>query len=158
MTVGDIRRRDLVRFDQGHMSYVLDPGARKREVPEIKKLVLGIPGNAAFDIDMDDTLNRFPIPRSLRYEEVACLPIRRRTRPGFAPETNELFYQHAIDMVNAGEGRKIVRGADVAAWLEEKAPGLGTRALKFILRKDLRKLRKDTIRRFLCTSCNAQII
>ena len=71
MTVGDIRRRDLVRFDQGHMSYVLDPGARKREVPEIKKLVLGIPGNVDFDIDMDDTLNRFPIPRSLRYEEVA---------------------------------------------------------------------------------------
>ncbi|KAL1692665.1 hypothetical protein GGG16DRAFT_123952 [Schizophyllum commune] len=158
VTVGDIRRRDLVRFDQGHMSYVLDPGARKRDEPEIKKLVLGIPGNADFDIDVEDTLNRFPIPRSLRYEEVACLPIRRRTRPGFAPETNELFYQHAIDMVNAGEGRKIVRGADVAAWLEGKAPGLGTRALKFILRKDLRKLRKDTIRRFLCTSCNAQII
>ncbi|KAI5895917.1 uncharacterized protein SCHCODRAFT_02723478 [Schizophyllum commune H4-8] len=36
--------------------------------------------------------------------------------------------------------------ADVAAWLEGKAPELGTRATKFILRKDLRKLSRDTNR------------
>ncbi|KAI5887605.1 uncharacterized protein SCHCODRAFT_01103821 [Schizophyllum commune H4-8] len=158
VTVDDIRRKDLVRFDQEYMSYLLDAGARKREQVEIKKLVLGQPEHKDLDMDVDDTLNRFPIPRSVRYEEVACIPIRRRTRPGFAPETNELFYQHAIDMVKAGKGRQMVRGADVATWLEGKAPGLGTRATKFILRKDLRKLRKDTIRRFLCTSCNAQIV
>ncbi|KAI5887607.1 uncharacterized protein SCHCODRAFT_01133259 [Schizophyllum commune H4-8] len=153
--VDDLDREDLANFNQGYLTFLLDKDARNRTDVSIQKLILG--KDAARDVDVHDNQNRINMPRTT-WAEVACIPIRRRTRPGFAPETNELLVQHAIAMVEAGDGAKSVQGQRVADWLSEKAPEAGARALKFILRKDLRKLRKDAIRRFLCTNCNEQIL
>ncbi|KAL1746887.1 hypothetical protein HDZ31DRAFT_33216, partial [Schizophyllum fasciatum] len=115
--------------------------------------------DAELQDDVHDEMELFPMPRTT-WHEVAALPIRRRTFPMEAPETNEIVIQHAIQQVAEGNGAAVV--PDVDEWLHEIAPLAGLRGAKVILNKNLRQLRSvgkgSGPRWYLCPGCEAQIV
>ncbi|TRM58377.1 hypothetical protein BD626DRAFT_573596 [Schizophyllum amplum] len=114
----------LDKYEQSYLRYLLQEHEFAPDEPP------RMPFGFDYDPDLaDDTT----------WAEVAALPIRRRTFPTEAPETNEVVIQHAIQQVLDGRGGDVV--PDVREWLHGIAPQAGLRAAKTILNKNLRQLR-----------------
>ncbi|KAL1671459.1 hypothetical protein EV122DRAFT_295483 [Schizophyllum commune] len=109
------------------------------------------------EIDLHDTAGALPSVETT-WSELACLPLRRRTRPGVTPQTNEVLIQHAVEMVRSGEGASRVPDLQDVLIIDGLCVQASVRGAKSILLKDLRKLRGHRMRYFLCIGCDAQII
>ncbi|KAI5886772.1 uncharacterized protein SCHCODRAFT_01243053 [Schizophyllum commune H4-8] len=155
VTVADMKDH-LDDWNQGHLHHVLRPD-RPAERPPAPYIGFGV--DADVDKDIDDTASALAWYETT-WAELACFPIRRRTNPGEAPQTLETVILHAIKMVKDGRGEEIV--PDPAQWVRDPevgGPQAGIRATKYLVAKDLRKLRgEDRFRRFTCIGCMTQII
>ena len=141
-------------YGQPYLRYLLDGHLRQRTGPP--RMSLDFNDDPELQGDAHDEAENHPMPLTT-WQEVAVLPIRRRTFPMEAPETIEVVVQHAIQKVLAGHGADAV--PDFGEWLHAIAPQAGLRAAKVILNKNLRQLRHGTPpRRYRCPRCLAQII
>ncbi|KAL1711921.1 hypothetical protein EV715DRAFT_297563 [Schizophyllum commune] len=146
---------DLDKWKQGYLKFLLSPD-RPMDPPKKAELALG--KSTEVDEDVDDRLGAVPWLETT-WDELACLPIRRKTRSGFAPQTIEVVITHALKMVRDGQGALEV--PDPSLWLTKPSVGgryAGVRAAKYIIRKELAKLRSEGIRRFVCICCHAQLV
>ncbi|KAL1672085.1 hypothetical protein EV122DRAFT_225382 [Schizophyllum commune] len=110
------------------------------------------------DEDIHDKAKQIPTI-SPSWQEVACLPIRRRTAVGNAPETNEVLIQLArVRVQESSNGADEPMGA-MDEWFLGHCPQGSLRAAKWILYKDIMMQRSTVgIRRFICLSCRAQVV
>ncbi|KAI5895986.1 uncharacterized protein SCHCODRAFT_02613733 [Schizophyllum commune H4-8] len=144
----------LDAYGQPYLRYLLEQHTFLDDEP--RRMRYGFTDDAADHNDVHDGRGLFPMPQTT-WQEVAVLPIRRRTFPMETPETNEVVIQHAIQQVLDGHGADAV--PDVSEWLHGISPQAGLRGAKFILNKNLRQLRHGKPpRRYLCPGCQAQII
>ncbi|KAL1690541.1 hypothetical protein GGG16DRAFT_114011 [Schizophyllum commune] len=155
IAIADVEEH-LDDWDQAHLGLVLRPD-RPVERPPAPYIGFGVDRDV--DKDVNDTAGALAWYETT-WAELACLPIRRRTNPGEAPQTLETVILHAIRMVKDGRGEEIV--SDPAEWVRDPevgGPQAGIRATKYLVAKDLRKLRgEDRFRRFMCIGCMTQII
>ncbi|KAL1671500.1 hypothetical protein EV122DRAFT_284869 [Schizophyllum commune] len=139
--------------NQKYLQPLFDP-SRPVETVEIPWVVTY--KNLETEHDIHDTAGRVPMADTT-WGEIAMLPIRRRTSPGQAPETNEVIIQLARRQFPAWSQKK-VKNLHKLLIEEGLCPQAGVRGAKYILLKDLRKLRGHTMRYFQCPGCHAQII
>ena len=143
-------------YGQPYLSYLLEQHVFPEDEP--RRMRYGFTDDAEDHNDVHDERGLFPMPQTT-WQEVAVLPIRRRTFPMETPETNEVVIQHAIQQVLGGHGADAVPDVSASGWLHDISPQAGLRGAKFILNKNLRQLRHGTPpRRYLCPGCQAQII
>ncbi|KAI4526898.1 hypothetical protein K525DRAFT_276851 [Schizophyllum commune Loenen D] len=146
----------LQQWAQAHFAFLLRED-RPAEIPPRVDLVWD--EDTAIDSDVHDAAGRIPWPATT-WIELACLPIRRRTNAGSAPQTIETVVLYAIRQVRAGRGEQAV--PDPAFWLrspEVAGEMARVRAAKYLVTKELRRLRSGTdFRRFLCLKCGRQIV
>ncbi|TRM55857.1 hypothetical protein BD626DRAFT_441790 [Schizophyllum amplum] len=144
----------LDEWDQSYLRYLLQEHDFAPDEPP--RMPFGFDHDPDLGEDVHDEAEAYPMPQTT-WAEVAALPIRRRTFPTEAPETNEVVIQHAVRQVLDGRGGDVV--PDVREWLHGIAPQAGLRAAKTILNKNLRQSRHGKgARWFLCPACEAQII
>ncbi|KAL1698823.1 hypothetical protein EV121DRAFT_217514 [Schizophyllum commune] len=163
--VDDVKHYDErlgTEFEQSYLTYLWDP-RRRRLTKNFKIEPLDLAQNnrdTDYHWDVDDTKNRYPL-LATPLAEIACLPIRRRSFPGYAPETNELLIQYAIQRVQSGRVDPDEKLPDLGEddWFHREVdPKAGLRAVKYILRKDLYELRTGRMRWYLCIKCDKQIV
>ncbi|KAI4519148.1 hypothetical protein K525DRAFT_362922 [Schizophyllum commune Loenen D] len=143
-------------YGQPYLRYLLEQHVFPEDEP--RRMRYGFTDDAEDHNDVHDERGLFPMPQTT-WQEVAVLPIRRRTFPMETPETNEVVIQHAIQQVLDGHGADAVPDVSASGWLHDISPQAGLRGAKFILNKNLRQLRHGTPpRRYLCPGCQAQII
>ncbi|KAL1727490.1 hypothetical protein EV714DRAFT_275535 [Schizophyllum commune] len=143
-------------YGQPYLSYLLEQHVFPEDEP--RRMRYGFTDDAEDHNDVHDERGLFPMPQTT-WQEVAVLPIRRRTFPMETPETNEVVIQHAIQQVLDGHGADAVPDVSASGWLHDISPQAGLRGAKFILNKNLRQLRHGTPpRRYLCPGCQAQIV
>ncbi|KAI5894473.1 uncharacterized protein SCHCODRAFT_02209947 [Schizophyllum commune H4-8] len=147
----------LEEFDQEYLRYLLRARRPKSRMP-YKPPEFG--KHLEVDEDVDDKDNKIPWPPKVTYAEVACLPIRRRTSPGDAPQTNEILIQHVLDLLERGEVREgdpVPHPAE-GGWFHKVAPQAALRAVKDILCRDLSDARTDNMRWYICIGCHKQLV
>lgn len=113
---------------------------------------------ATVEQDIHDRQRRVTLPKDCRWREIAALPIRRRTSPGRTPLTNEVLIRYARERVLAGHGADKIPNLHQLLITDGLCPQAAVRGAKYILVKDLRKLRGDTMRFFTCPKCKDKII
>ena len=108
------------------------------------------------DSDFNDAHDQIPWPDTT-WAELACLPIRRRTRPGRAPQTIEALVCHAIYMCTLNS--HLAHVPHPKAWLPYVSPQSGLRAAKIIVAHELRRFREDKgYSRYICINCHAGLV
>ncbi|KAL1749856.1 hypothetical protein FB107DRAFT_224854 [Schizophyllum commune] len=154
--ITQVPRKTLSTYRQQHLGY-LKTIVQGKDVPPRPHLPLGID----YDVDQDihDKLGKVAWKEAMpKWVEIACLPIRRRTFPGKAPQTIELYIRHAISMCAKGQGNEL---APEPTDIDREITGLESslRAIKFITIKEIRKLRGvGGIVRYNCIGCSSQIL
>ncbi|KAL1698562.1 hypothetical protein EV121DRAFT_168366, partial [Schizophyllum commune] len=108
------------------------------------------------DSDFDDAEDTIPWPDTT-WGELACLPIRRRTRPRMAPQTIEVLIQYAIYMCRMKSSPACVPHPRL--WLAHVSPQSGVRAVKVLVANELRRFREGTGGgRYICINCHAGVV
>ncbi|KAL1751833.1 hypothetical protein FB107DRAFT_278308 [Schizophyllum commune] len=108
------------------------------------------------DTDFDDAEDTLAWPDTT-WGELACLPIRRRTRPRMAPQTIEVLIQYAIYMCRMKSSP--ARVPHPRLWLAHVSPQSGVRAVKVLVANELRRFREGTgCGRYICINCHAGVV
>ncbi|KAI5822013.1 hypothetical protein K523DRAFT_257636 [Schizophyllum commune Tattone D] len=142
--------KEIRETQQTHLLYLLSDRPR-RDQPARLAIEFGV--ESAIDEDVEDKREAVPWPHTT-WEELASLPIRRRTRPGRTPQTLETVILFAMAKCGEDHGSDVVPSP--REWIKEAGgPHAGVRATKLLVNKELRKLRRPQgIRRFLCACCD----
>ncbi|TRM55142.1 hypothetical protein BD626DRAFT_543763 [Schizophyllum amplum] len=164
----DFEKQTIMENEQhAHLRYLFSDEVTKRPMPAFNNFGFG--KSLLKNFDIDDEMQAYSVPEGVTWDEIAALPLKRKSFAGMAPASLEMVItearkqRKATKAARAGKGRE---GAPIPKsfeqWLDELKDdrNASIRAVKIMLTSHLRVLRSKGLpgqRWFRCPSCNAYI-